>query len=87
MEDCEETSARSSEYGDADTLEGCAEGLEEDEPVMPDSGSLDQGSSTAVLLPSMFKGREPTVWFEYPVNMGMQRQERRDDVVDFADKR
>jgi hypothetical protein len=87
MEDCEEASAQSSDYGDADNLERCDDDLEDDELVMPNSGSSDQGSSKALLLPSMFKCRATTVWFEYPAYMGMERQEMRGDVVEVTDER
>jgi len=87
MEDYAKASARSSEYGDADSFEMCDEGLEDDEPVMPDQGSPDQGNGKALLLPSMFNCRASTVWFDYPAYMGVERQERRNDVVEFTDKR
>ena len=85
----DESSAQCSE-DDAELLEtGLEDGPEEEEltasavPKKP----LDPLSDRAFVLPSMFKGRPPTVWMDYPAYMQIQREEGREDVVALTDKR
>lgn len=46
----------------------------------------DPKSDRAFVLPSMFKGRPATVWFDYPVYMEMPRQEGREHMVELTAK-
>jgi len=82
-EQCE-GSAPGSELDDTEFL--VEDGPEEEEPPAAQA-PLDPKSDKTFVLPSMFKGRAPAVWMDYPAYMKLERQEGRENIVELTDKR
>ena len=66
---------------------GSDDSADEDDPSTAEPGQnpMDPTCAKAFVLPSMFKIREPTVWFDYPEYMQMERQEGREQIVEHTD--
>ena len=90
-EEYEESVEYESDVLSGDEDEGAAELSDEEREAAPkwapQPSALDPRSDRVLLLPSLFKDRPATIWFDYPLYMQLQRVEGRELTQELTDKR